>query len=72
MHQRVLRGKVAIGERRKARGFSHPNVRHTKQWYLFYNQQIAKSQRTIGFLSIPEVFRNIPWGHHIDISLTTC
>ena len=34
--------------------------------------QLEKSQRPIGFLSMPEVFRNIPWGHHIDISLTTC
>jgi hypothetical protein len=72
IRQRTLRGKAAGGERREAKGFSHSNVRHTKQWYLFYNQQIAKGQRPIGFLSIPEVFRNIPWGHHIDISLTTC
>ena len=34
--------------------------------------QLEKSQRPIGFLPMPEMFGRIPWGHHIDISLTTC
>ena len=48
-------------------GFSYSNVKYMKQWYLFYNQQIEKSQRPFGFLPLPEMFRRIPWGHHIDI-----
>ena len=65
-------------------GFSYSNVKYMKQWYLFYNQQIeksqrpvglfenednlsVKSQRVVGFLPLPEMFRRIPWGHHIDI-----
>ena len=56
----------------EASGFSYSNVKYMKQWYLFYNQQLEKSQRPMGFLSMPEMFGRIPWGHHIDISLTTC
>ena len=48
-------------------GFSYSNVKYMKQWYLFYNQQIEKSQRPVGLLPLPEMFRRIPWGHHIDI-----
>ena len=69
-----------------AMGFSYSNVKYMKQWYLFYNQQVEKSQRPvglfenenadhtpvksqrgIGFLPLPELFRHIPWGQHIDI-----
>ena len=38
---------------------------------IFTNEEqpdaLEKGQRPVGFLSMPEVFRNIPWGHHIDI-----
>ena len=31
-----------------ATGFSYSNVKYMKQWYLFYNQQVEKSQRPVG------------------------
>ncbi len=39
----------------EASGFSYSNVKYMKQWYLFYNQQLEKSQRPIGFLPMPGV-----------------
>ena len=32
----------------EASGFSYSNVKYMKQWYLFYNQQLEKSQRPVG------------------------
>ena len=43
-----------------ATGFSDTNVKYMKRWYSFYNEQLIKSQRPIGFLSMPEIFGCIP------------
>ncbi len=48
-------------------GFSLTNVKYMKRWYLFYNEQDAKSQRVVDQLGMPEVFGQVPWGQHIDI-----
>lgn len=64
-----------------ATGFSHTNVKYMKQWYSFYNKQVANgqrlidqldcrleiSQRGVGQLEMPEIFGRVPWGQHIDI-----
>ena len=38
---------------------------------IFTNEEqpnaLEKGQRPIGFLPMPEIFQNVPWGHHIDI-----
>ncbi len=48
-------------------GFSLTNVKYMKRWYLFYNEQDAKSQRVVDQLGMPEIFGQVPWGQHIDI-----
>ena len=50
-----------------ATGFSLTNVKYMKRWYLFYNEQDAKSQRAVDQLGMPEIFGQVPWGQHIDI-----
>lgn len=50
-----------------ATGFSLTNVKYMKRWYLFYNEQVIKSQRVVDQLEIPDFFYQVPWGHHIDI-----
>ena len=44
-------------------GFSDTNVKYMKRWYSFYNEQLIKSQRPIDFLSMPELFRTVPYGY---------
>lgn len=53
-----------------------------KQWYSFYNKQVANgqrlidqldcrleiSQRGVGQLEMPEIFGRVPWGQHIVMS----
>lgn len=43
------------------KGFSLSNLKYIKQWYLFYSQEIVKSQQAVGQLT------QIPWGHNIVI-----
>jgi len=43
------------------KGFSLSNLKYIKQWYLFYSQEIGKSQQAVGQLV------KIPWGHNIVI-----
>ncbi|GBD96105.1 MAG TPA: DUF1016 domain-containing protein [Nitrospirae bacterium] len=43
------------------KGFSLSNLKYIKQWYLFYSQEIGKSQQAVGQLV------QIPWGHNIAI-----
>lgn len=50
-----------------ATGFSHTNVKYMKQWYSFYYKRVAKSQRVVGQLEMPDIFGYVPWGQHIDI-----
>lgn len=60
-------------------GFSSANIRYTKRWYEFYNQDNTILQRLIEEFSDPNLhqvgedlgmptdFGKVPWGHHIDI-----
>lgn len=60
-------------------GFSSANIRYTKRWYEFYNQDNTILQRLIEEFSdpnrhqvcedlgMPTDFGKVPWGHHIDI-----
>ena len=50
-----------------ATGFSHTNVKYMRQWYSFYYKRVAKSQRVVGQLEMPDIFGYVPWGQHIDI-----
>lgn len=67
-------------------GFSVTNIKYTKRWYEFYNQDDANRQRVVDDLNtsdsqnnsplddltkMPPDFGLIPWGHHIDI-FTEC
>ncbi|HJH31052.1 MAG TPA: DUF1016 domain-containing protein [Methanosarcinaceae archaeon] len=63
------------------KGFSTRNLKYIKQWYLFYSQEIEKSQQGIGQFSSPALVKSkeafgqqavaqliqIPWGHNIVI-----
>lgn len=60
-------------------GFSTANIRYTKRWYEFYNQdntnlqQVAEDfeatncQQTADDLEMPIEFGKIPWFHHVAI-----
>lgn len=61
-------------------GFSYSNVKYMKQWYSFYYERITKSQQAAGQLAkieksqqvagqleMPEIFRHVPWFHHVAI-----
>jgi predicted nuclease of restriction endonuclease-like (RecB) superfamily len=48
------------------RGFSLSNLKYIKQWYLFYSQELEKSQQAVGQKSIAQLIQ-IPWGHNIAI-----
>lgn len=60
-------------------GFSSANIRYTKRWYEFYNQdntnlqQLAEDfeatncQQTADDLEMPIEFGKIPWFHHVAI-----
>jgi predicted nuclease of restriction endonuclease-like (RecB) superfamily len=63
------------------KGFSLRNLKYIKQWYLFYSQEIEKSQQTVGQISSQALLQSekligqqavaqliqIPWGHNIAI-----
>jgi predicted nuclease of restriction endonuclease-like (RecB) superfamily len=46
-------------------GFSLSNIKSCRQFYLFYNQDVKKSQQLVGELE-SNIF-SIPWGHHLLI-----
>ena len=52
-------------------GFSLTNVKYMKRWYLFYNELVAKGQRDVDQLGMPDIFGQVPWGQHIDI-ISSC
>ena len=62
------------------KGFSLSNLKYVKLFYLFYNQQLKKSQQLVGDFKteenlirqqlvddFPQKLFLIPWGHHIQI-----
>ncbi len=48
-------------------GFSVTNIKYTKRWYDFYNQDNAIRQQVVDEFEMPADFGLIPWGHHIEI-----
>ena len=52
------------------KGFSHRNLKYIRQWYLFYNENVAFGQQLVAQIS-DEVFFSVPWGHHLYV-LTKC
>lgn len=55
------------------KGFSATNLKYARQWYLFYSQQVTKSQQLVDLLNLPKISKVtlIPWGHNIAI-FTKC
>ena len=63
------------------KGFSSRNLKYIKQWYLFYSQEIEKSQQGVDQISSQDLSQSkksfgqqavaqltqIPWGHNIFI-----
>ena len=43
----------------EASGFSYSNVKYMKQWYLFYNQQLEKSQRPVGLFENKDEYNQL-------------
>lgn len=54
-----------------AKGFSLSNIKHTAQWYKFYNQENIIGQRLVDQFEMPQEFGMVPWGQHIEI-ITKC
>lgn len=48
-------------------GFSATNIKYTKRWYEFYNQNDAIRQQVVDELRMPSDFGLVPWGHHVLI-----
>lgn len=48
------------------KGFSYRNLRAIKQWFLFWQQLVAKMENSIYQQTITRLFL-IPWGHNIAI-----
>lgn len=48
------------------KGFSYRNLRAIKQWFLFWQQLVAKMENSIHQQTITRLFL-IPWGHNIAI-----
>ena len=61
-------------------GFSDTNIKYMKRWYSFYYERITKGQQVVDQIEVtekgqqvvdqlkmPEIFGNVPWGHHIHI-----
>ncbi len=40
---------------------------NAKRWYLFYNEYFTKVKQPVSLLEMPEIFGQVPWGHHIQI-----
>lgn len=48
------------------RGFSYRNIRYIKQWYLFWQQAVANSEKPIWQQTVAKLVQ-IPWGHNLVI-----
>ena len=61
-------------------GFSDTNIKYMKRWYSFYYERVTKGQQVVDQIEVtekgqqvvdqlkmPEIFGNVPWGHHIHI-----
>lgn len=48
-------------------GFSAANIRYTKRWYEFYNQQDAILHQLGEEFEMPVEFGQVPWKHHVYI-----
>jgi predicted nuclease of restriction endonuclease-like (RecB) superfamily len=62
--------RVLMSEFPNMKGFSHRNLKYIRQWYLFYNENVAFGQQLVAQIS-DEVFFSVPWGHHLYV-LTKC
>ncbi len=52
------------------KGFSLSNLKFIRQWYLFYNEPIEKSQQPVSqfdIANVQQLVSQIPWGHNIKI-----
>jgi len=50
------------------KGFSLSNLKFIRQWYLFYNENIGKSQQPVSFFeNMQQLVAQIPWGHNLKI-----
>ena len=79
--------RALMAEFSNMKGFSYRNLKYIRQWYLFYNEQVAFVQQVVAqnvlhssnlaFGQQPvaqiseDVFFSVPWGHHLYI-LTKC
>ncbi len=48
-------------------GFSVTNIKYTKRWYEFYNQEDTIRQQPADELGMPLEFGYVPWFHHVYI-----
>ena len=48
------------------KGFSYRNIRAIKQWYLFWQQLVAKMENSKWQQVVSQLFQ-IPWGHNLVI-----
>lgn len=48
-------------------GFSSANIRYTKRWYEFYNQNNTNLHQVGEDLEMPLEFGRVPWKHHVYI-----
>lgn len=48
-------------------GFPSANIRYTKRWYEFYNQQDAILHQLGEEFEMPVEFGQVPWKHHVYI-----
>lgn len=48
-------------------GFSAANIRYTKRWYEFYNQQDTILHQLGEEFEMPVEFGQVPWKHHVYI-----
>ena len=46
-------------------GFSYRNIKHIRQWYVFYSQDDIIGKQLVSQLE--QDFFSVPWGHHILI-----
>ena len=51
------------------KGFSARNLWYAKRWFLFYagDPESQKLQQPVAEMEMPEMFGQLPWGHHIAI-----
>ncbi len=49
------------------KGLSVTNLKYTKRWYLFYNQDDIIRYQLGDELEMPEIFGLVPWRHYVEI-----